>query len=79
MGCYNQYKARGCSYTECKINVSTCYTLWHFGDWSLIMGRGATKRQVGGQVKFDPNKKWGGGGGKGFSLAKGGGAQTVLR
>ena len=20
--------------------VSTCYTLWHFGDWSLIMGRG---------------------------------------
>ena len=25
--------------------VSTCYTLWHFGDWSLIMGRG-------GSVKF---------------------------
>ena len=22
--------------------VSTCYTLWHFGDWSLITGRGAT-------------------------------------
>ena len=22
---------------------STCYTLWHFGDWSLITGRGATK------------------------------------
>ena len=20
--------------------VSTCYTLWHFGDWSLITGRG---------------------------------------
>ena len=25
--------------------VSTCYTLWHFRDWSLITGRGgATKR-----------------------------------
>ena len=25
--------------------VSTCYTLWHFRDWSLITGRGggATK------------------------------------
>ena len=22
--------------------VSTCYTLWNFGDWSLIMGRGAS-------------------------------------
>ena len=20
--------------------VNTCYTLWHFGDWSLIMGGG---------------------------------------
>ena len=23
--------------------VSTCYTLWHFGDWSLITGRGGFK------------------------------------
>ena len=23
--------------------VSTCYTLWHFGDWSLITGRGGYK------------------------------------
>ena len=30
MGCYIQYKGRGCSY---------------FGDWSLIMGRGATNRK----------------------------------
>ena len=27
--------------------VSTCYTLWHFGDWSLITGRGGYKRQRG--------------------------------
>ena len=30
--------------------VSTCYTLWHFGDWSLITGRGggvATKQHGG--------------------------------
>ena len=53
--------------------VSTCYTLWHIGDWSLITGRGATKWQ-GGQVKFYPYKK--GGGGKSFSCAKAG-AQKV--
>ena len=40
--------------------VSTCYTLWHFWDWSLSMGRGggATKLQ-GGQVKFYPYKRGG--------------------
>ena len=27
--------------------VSTCYTLWHFGDWSLITGRGGYKLQEG--------------------------------
>ena len=27
--------------------VSTCYTLWHFGDWSLITGRGATNCRKG--------------------------------
>ena len=27
-----------------RAKVSTCYTFWHFGDWSLITGRGgATK------------------------------------
>ena len=56
--------------------VSTCYKLWHFGDWSLITGRGATKRQGGGwQVKFYPYKK---GGGKSFGHAESG-AQKVLR
>ena len=39
--------------------VSTCYTLWHIGDWSLITVRGATKWQ-GGQVRFYPYKKGGG-------------------
>ena len=36
--------------------VSTCYTLWHFGDWSLITGRRGYKT-AGGQVKFYPYKK----------------------
>ena len=31
--------------------VSTCYTLWHLGDWSLITGRGGYK-MAGGEVKF---------------------------
>ena len=40
--------------------VSTCYTLWHFGDWSLITGRGATNcRRGGGVVKFYPYKRKG--------------------
>ena len=31
--------------------VSTCYTLWHFGDWSLITGRGGATncRGAGGR------------------------------
>ena len=28
--------------------VSTSYTLWHFGDWSLIMGRGSYKTPEAG-------------------------------
>ena len=47
--------------------VSTCYTLWHFWDWSLIRGkrgaggrgRGATKRQG----RFTPSKSVGSAGG----------------
>ena len=54
--------------------VSTCCTLWHFGDWSLITGRRATKRQ-GEQVKFYSYKM---GGGKSLSRVEGG-AQKVLR
>ena len=44
-------------------------------DWSLITGKGATKREGGGHVKFYPYEK---GGRKCFSHAEGGGAQTVL-
>ena len=29
--------------------VSTCYTLWHFGDWSLITGRGGGGLQTAGK------------------------------
>ena len=28
--------------------VSTCYTLWHFGDWSLITGREGLQKAGGG-------------------------------
>ena len=38
-------------------------------DWSLITGRGGTKREGGGHVKFYPYEK---GGGKSFSHAEGG-------
>ena len=42
--------------------VSTCYTLWHFGDWSLITGRGATncRRGGGGISEALPLQKKGG-------------------
>ena len=32
--------------------VSTCYTLWHFGDWSLItgMGGGGQNGRVGASI-----------------------------
>ena len=36
--------------------VSTCYTLWHFGDWSLIRG-GGLQTAGGGVVKFHPYKR----------------------
>ena len=41
LNCYNQYKARGCSYTECK-SQHMLHTL-ALGDWSLITGRGGYK------------------------------------
>ena len=59
--------------------VSTCYTLWHFGDWSLITGRGeATNcRRGGGVSEVLPLQKEGGGD---FFLAvlKGGGGHNKL-
>ena len=58
--------------------VSTCYTLWYFGDWSLITGRGATNCRGGGVCEVLPLQKKGG---ADFFLAvlKGGGAQKVVR
>ena len=42
--------------------VSTCYTLWQFGDWSLITGEGGGgyKSAGGGQVHFYHYKRGGG-------------------
>ena len=60
--------------------VSTCYTLWHFGDWSLITGRGGYKLQEGGggiSEVLPLQKK--GGADFFFSRAEGGGAQKVVR
>ena len=39
--------------------VSTCYTLWHFGDWSLITGREATNCRRGGGCEVYPYKRKG--------------------
>ena len=47
-------------------------------DWSLITGRGATKREGGGACEVLPLRK-GGGMEKVLAMLKGGGAQKVLR
>ena len=46
--------------------VSTCYTLWHFWDWSLITGKGGGgyKSLKGGPQQVLPCLAGGGGGGK---------------
>ena len=36
MGCYNQYKARGCSYTECKSQ----HMLHTLAFWGLVINNG---------------------------------------
>ena len=41
--------------------VSTCYTLWHFGDWSLITGKGGGAKKRQGASEVLPLQKWGGG------------------
>ena len=59
--------------------VSTCYTLWHFGDWSLITGRGATNCRRGGGCEVLPLQKKEG---ADFSFSRaegGGGPQKVVR
>ena len=44
-------------------------------DWSLVTGRGATKREGGRACDVLPLRKWGGGGGKRLSHAEGGGGE----
>ena len=44
-------------------------------DWSLITGRGATKREGGGHVKFYPYEKDGEGAEKVLAMLKGGGTK----
>ena len=41
--------------------VSTCYTLWHFWDWSLITGKGGGFKTAGGASEVLPLQKRGGG------------------
>ena len=57
-----------------QIPTSHCNHLPRLRDWSLNTGRGATKRK-GGHMKFDPYKR-GGGDGKSFSRAEGGGGHN---
>ena len=57
MGSYNQYKTKRLLIHSAK--VSTYYTLWHFGDRSLITRRGATKQEGGGAREFLPLQKRG--------------------
>ena len=38
------------------VKVSTCYTLWHFGDWLLITGRGGGG--LGGTTSFEVVLTW---------------------
>ena len=76
MGCYNQYKARVCSYTytECKSD----HMLHTLALWGLVTnyggGGGGTKWQ-GGASEVLPLTK-GGGDGKRFRRAQGGGGGT---
>ena len=53
--------------------VNTCYTLWHFGDWSLTTGKGGLQngRGRGGASEVLPLQKRGGAE-KRFSCAEGG-------
>ena len=79
MGCYNQYKARGCSYTECKSQ----HMLHTLALWGLVTnyGEGGGYKTAGGASKVLPLQKRGRAE-KSFSHAEvrqGGGAQKVLR
>ena len=70
MGCYNQYKARDCSYT-----VQKSAHVTHFEDWSLITGKGGLQNGRGGASEVLPLQKRGEAE-KRFSRAEGGGGTT---
>ena len=73
MGCYNQYKARGCLYTECKSQ----HMLHTLALWGLVINYGKEGYKTtggGGQVKFYPYKR--GGAEKRYSRAGGGWGTT---
>ena len=82
MGSYNQYKARGCSYAECKSQ----HMLHTLALWGLVTiygdgggGGGLQNGRVGASTVLPLQKR--GGVEKSFSRAEreGGGAQKVLR
>ena len=50
--------------------VSTCYTLWHFGDWSLSTGRGGGYKSKWASEVLPLQK--GGGAEKDLAVLKGG-------
>ena len=69
MGCYTQYKARGCSYTECKSQ----HMLHTLALWGLVTdnGKGGLQTAGGGGVsEVLPLQK------KGGAVLKGGGGTT---
>ena len=75
MGCYNQYKARGCSYTECKSQ----HMLHTLALWGLVTnnGEGGLQTAGGGGGEVLPLQKKGE---QNFFLAmlKGGGGHKKL-
>ena len=81
MGCYNQYKARGCSYTECKSQ----HMLHTLALWGLVTNNGkggATNcRRGGGRISEVLPLQKKGGADFFFRGAEGGGggAQKVVR
>ena len=78
MGCYNQYKARGCSYTECKSQ----HMLHTLALWGLVTnnGKGGLQTAGGGGISEVLPLQKKGGTDFFFSHAEGGGgAQKVVR
>ena len=77
MGCYNQYKARGCSYTECKSQ----HMLHTLALWGLVTNNGKGGLQTagggGGISEVLPLQKKGGAEFF-FSRAEGGGGHKKL-